>query len=350
MASEIAEIPAVLERQLAEGREEIAAAVAAIEAASPNWVAIVGRGTSDHAATYGRYLFEAIVGLPTSLAAPSITSVYGAPLDWHGGIVIAVSQSGASPDVIAVVEAARSAGAVTIAVTNSPASELAAAAAWTIDCRAGPERSVAATKTYVAELAAIASLVAGLRPGAGLRSGLMGLPAATAGAIRQAAAWLAATTIADAMASVDRALVVSRGYNLATALEIALKLKETCGIFAEGYSTADLQHGPVALAGDDVPILAIRPTGEMGVRVDDVLARLPAMGGGPWWIGSAAGSRAAGRRLGDHEPLRLDVSLPDALTPLPYVIPGQLLAESVARRRGLDPDRPAGLSKVTRTL
>jgi glucosamine--fructose-6-phosphate aminotransferase (isomerizing) len=178
----------------------------------------------------------------------------------------------------------------------------------------------------------------------------MGLSGATAAARDRAAIWLEASGIVEAVAAVDRAIVVSRGFNLATALEVALKLKETCGIFAEGYSTADLQHGPVTLADDDVPIIAIRPTGEMGVRVDDVLARLPAMGGSPWWIGSAGGRAAPGRSAGANDALRLDLNLPDALTPVPFVIPGQLLAESAARRRGLDPDRPAGLHKITRTL
>ncbi len=341
MAGEIREIPSRIATLLADGQAEIAAAAAAISAAGPHWATIAGRGTSDHAATFGRYLFETLVGMPTGLAAPSVTSVYNAPLDWRGGLLIAVSQSGQSPDIVSVVAAARAAGAVTVAITNAPSSPLAAVAEHVIDCRSGPERSVAATKTYVAELVVLASLVDRLRPEEDLRRGLMGLPADLDRAIEFTERWLASSTVVEEFATASRALVVSRGYNLATALEIALKLKETCGMFADGYSTADLQHGPVALAAPDVPVLAIRPPGDMGARVDDVVARLASNGGAPWSIG--AGPSNDGRVLG------LELGLPDALSPVAFVMPGQLLAEAAARERGLDPDAPKGLSKITMT-
>jgi glucosamine--fructose-6-phosphate aminotransferase (isomerizing) len=341
MAGEIREIPARIAELITGGHGEIVATAAAVAKAGPSWATIVGRGTSDHAATYGRYLFETLLGMPTGLAAPSVTSVYHASLDWRGGLLVAVSQSGESPDVVSVVEAARTAGAVTIAVTNATASPLAAAAEWVIDCRSGAERSVAATKTYVAELVVLAALVERIRPDEGLRRALSGLPAALDRTLERTNGWLASTAIVEEFAAADRALIVSRGYNLATALEIALKLKETCGLFADGYSTADLQHGPVALAATDVPVLAIRPPDDMGARVDDVVARLASSGGASWSIaaGPASGSRALG----------LDLDLPDTLSPAALVIPGQLLAELVARRRGLDPDAPRGLSKITRT-
>lgn len=341
MANEVREIPTRVAALLADGQAEIADAAAAISAAGPRWATIAGRGTSDHAATFGRYLFETVVGLPTGLAAPSVTSVYNAPLDWRGGLLIAVSQSGQSPDIVSVVSAARAAGAVTIAVTNAPNSPLADAAEHVIDCRSGPERSVAATKTYVAELVVLAAIVDRLRPQEELRRGLSGLPADLDRTLERAELWLASTTIVKEFSAATRALVVSRGYNLATALEIALKLKETCGMFADGYSTADLQHGPVTLAAPDVPVLAIRPPGDMGARVDDVVARLASNGGAPWSVG--AGAANGERDLG------LDLKLPDALSPAAFVLPGQLLAEAVARRRGLDPDAPKGLSKITMT-
>lgn len=341
MAREIRETPARIAALLAEGRTEIATAAAAITAAGPRWATIAGRGTSDHAATFGRYLFETVLGMPTGLAAPSVTSIYRASLDWHGGLLVAVSQSGQSPDVVSVVESARAAGAVTIAVTNAIASPLSAAAEWVIDCRSGPERSVAATKTYVAELVVLAALVERVRGDRELRAGLARLPAALEAAIEHTDRWLATAAIVEEFAAADRALVVSRGYNLATALEIALKLKETCGLFAEGYSTADLQHGPVTLAAPDVPVLAIRPPGDMGARVDDVVTRLATNGGAPWSID--AGRADGGRVLG------LDLDLPDTLSPAAFALPGQILAEAVARRRGLDPDAPRGLTKITLT-
>lgn len=341
MADEVRETPARIADLLAGAGDELAAAAEAIERAGPRWASIAARGTSDHAATFGRYLFETLLGMPTGLAAPSVTSVYQAPLDWHGGLLVAVSQSGQSPDVVSVVQAARAAGAVTIAITNATGSPLASAAGHVIDCRSGPERSVAATKTYVAELVALAALVERVRPDERLRRGLSSLPAALGATLERTEPWLAATAIVDEFAAADRALVVSRGYNLATALEIALKLKETCGVFAEGYSTADLQHGPVALAAADVPFLAIRPPGEMGARVDDVVARLASSGGAPWSIG-------AGAATGDRD-LGLGLDLPDTLSPAAFALPGQLLAEAVARRRGLDPDAPRGLTKITMT-
>jgi glucosamine--fructose-6-phosphate aminotransferase (isomerizing) len=341
MAREIAETPARIATLLWEGQAEIAEVAGAIAAAGPRWATIAGRGTSDHAATFGRYLIETLLGLPTGLAAPSVTSTYRAPLDWHGGLLIAVSQSGQGPDIISVVEAARAGGAVTLAVTNETASPLAAAAEWVIDCRSGPERSVAATKTYVAELVVLAALVERIRPEDGLRRGLNHLPVDLDAILARTERWLATTDIVEEFGMASRALVVSRGYNLATALEIALKLKETCGMFAEGYSTADLQHGPVSLAAADVPVLAIHPPGEMGARVDDVVARLARSGSAPWSItaGGANGTRGLG----------LELDLPDVLSPAAFVLPGQLLAEATARRRGFDPDAPLGLSKVTLT-
>ena len=341
MAREIREIPSRVTTLLAEGRAEIGAAAGAVVAAAPRWATIAGRGTSDHAATYGRYLFETLLGLPTGLAAPSVTSVYRAPLEWRGGLLVAISQSGQSPDVVSVVEAARAGGAVTIAITNEDGSPLAGAAEHVIDCRAGVERSVAATKTYVAQLVVLAALVERVRSDLALRGGLDRLPAALERTIERSERWLARTDVVAGLAAADRALVVSRGYNLSTALEIALKLKETSGLFADGYSTADLQHGPMALAAADVPVLAIRPPDEMGARVDDVVARLASAGGSTWSID--AGAADAEGALG------LDLGLPDSLSPAAFVLPGQLLAEAVARRRGRDPDAPPGLTKITLT-
>jgi glucosamine--fructose-6-phosphate aminotransferase (isomerizing) len=343
MAAEIDEIPDRVERLLQDGEEAVAAAAAAVRAARPAWATIVGRGTSDHAGIHARYLLEGRCGLPTGMAAPSVGTVYRSSLAWTGGLVIAVSQSGQGPDVIDVVERARAGGALTIAVSNEPSSPLALAAEHVLACHAGPERSVAATKTYVTQLVALMDLVDRL-DGDRDRPDLRRLPDLLRRVREVAGPWINGSGIVEEFAAADRALIVSRGYDLATALEISLKLKETTGIFADGYSVADLEHGPVALATAEVPLLAFRPDGRMGSRVDASLERARRTGSRPWIIGGseATGSDAA-------RTLALPFVVPEAFGPPLFAIPGLLLAEETARARGLDPDRPAGLTKVTRT-
>ena len=342
MRREIGEIPEVVERILAS--PHIRDVADAIVTARPRWIAIAARGTSDHAAVYAEYLLETHLGIPTGLAKPSVTTIYGATVDWAGGLVLAISQSGRSPDVVAVVAAAREAGALTVAITNDPASPLAEAAAHAIDCLAGPELAVPATKTYVAELATLAVLVDAIRPGTDLALGLAAVPAAIDAAIERSDAWLteAGARVVTDLAGSDRALLVSRGYNLPTALELALKLKETCGLFAEAYSTADFAHGPLVLARSGIPVLAIRPDGEMGRLVDETVAGVRDRGGRVALVGGREVASAPGA-------LSVAESLPEALTPLVYVVPGQLLVEATARQMGISPDAPAGLGKVTLT-
>jgi glucosamine--fructose-6-phosphate aminotransferase (isomerizing) len=349
MAREIAEIPAVVERTLRDGAADLDHAAREIGRRAPRFILVAARGTSDHAGIYARYLIETTIGIPVGLAAASVTTIYRAPLRWDDVLLIAVSQSGAGPDVAAVVEAARAAGAPTLAITNEPASALAAAAEFLLPLRAGEERAVAATKTYVASLAVLAGLVARLAtrldgtppPWA---TDLDGLPAVLAGALATSGAWVreAGVPCVAELAAADEALVVSRGHNFATALEVALKLKETGGIFADGYSTADLLHGPVTVAGPGLPTLAFRPDGPAGVAVDETLAVTRRSGTLPWTVG---GAETAGR----PRALVVAPGLREPLTPLAFVLPGFLLAEATARARGRDPDAPPGLAKVTRT-
>ena len=344
MRREIAQIPGAVDRVLASSADEMRSVADAITRARPRWIMIAGRGTSDHAAVYAQYLFETHLGLPTGLVKPSVTTVYGAHVAWRDGLVLAISQSGRSPDIVAVVAAARAAGALTVAITNEPRSPLAAAAAWRLRCHAGRELAVPATKTYVAELAVVAALVAALKPTRELHDGLAALPDAIRSALSLTRAWLdgpGGEAVAD-FAAADRALLVSRGFNFATALELALKLKETCGLFAEAYSTADFAHGPLVLARPDVPTLAIRPDGAMGEAVDATLAAVAARGGRATVIGAAEAARIPGA-------LALPSGLPESLTPLLFVVPGQMLVEATALRRGLSPDAPVGLGKVTLT-
>ncbi len=352
MLSEIESIPDVVARLLADGGPEIERAAAAIRAADPAWVSLVARGTSDHAAIHLRYLIETDLGIPAGMAAPSTVTIYGARLRWRGGLVIAVSQSGRSPDLVAVVESARAGGALTVAIVNDAASPLAAAAAHVIDCRAGEERSVAATKSYVAQVAAGICLIAALAPSATLRQALPQVRRLLAEslAVARAAIHDDAPIVAEFAAS-ERSIVIGRGFEYATALETALKLKETSRLFAEGYSSADFSHGPVVLTGPEVPILAIRPDGRMGALVDEGLAAALATGSVPWVIGGSgvAAAAPAGLRADRVVALPLPADLPEALASLATILPGQLLAEAVARRRGYDPDAPPGLRKVTLT-
>ncbi len=354
MRQEIEAIPGVIRRFLDEGGSEIEAAAGAIRAADPGWVSLLARGTSDHAAIHLRYLIEAELGIPAGMAAPSTVTIYGAELRWRGGLVIAVSQSGRSPDLIAVLEAARSAGALTVAIVNDAGSPLAAAAHHVIDCRAGEERSVAATKSYVAQVAAGIALVAALAPHGLLPAALPRMPAILADALAVAEAHVHDDApIVGQFASSERSIVIGRGYEFPTALETALKLKETGRLFAEGYSSADFSHGPVVLSSAGIPVLAIRPDGAMGPLVDEGIAAARLTGSRPWVVGGAdldePGSESA--TLDPDQVIRLPLprDLPAPLASLATILPGQLLAEAVARRRGLDPDAPPGLRKVTLT-
>ena len=347
MRREIAEVPAVVARLLGEGGPEIDAAAAVFRAADPAWVSLVARGTSDHAAIHLRYLIEVELGIPAGLAAPSTVTIYGAEMRWRGGVVIAVSQSGRSPDLIAVLEAARTGGATTIAIVNAPDSPLAAAADAVIDCRAGEEVAVAATKSYVAQLAAGAALVGALARGRDLRDALTSVPDLLAASLAAAADSIDddAAIVAEFAVS-ERSIVIGRGFEYPTALETALKLKETGRVFAEGYSSADFSHGPVVLTAPDVPILAIRPDGAMAPLVDEGISAARVVGARPWVVAANGPVDAEPERV---IRLPLPADLPPALASLATILPGQLLAESVSRRRGYDPDAPPGLRKVTLT-
>ena len=344
MRREIEQVPRVVERVLAAAPRELKAVAGAIARHRPRWAMIAARGTSDHAAVYAQYLIETHLGLVTGLAKPSVTTVYGARVEWHGGLLLAISQSGQSPDIVGVVSAARQAGALTVAITNEHPSPLASAAEWNVRCHAGHELAVPATKTYVAELAVVASLVAAIRPERELVAGLATLPRVLRATLVTAAQWLDGDgrDVVRDLARADQALLVSRGYNLATALELALKLKETCGIFAEAYSTADFAHGPLVLARAAVPTIALRPNGAMGDAVDETLAAVAGRGG----LATVIGGPEAAARPGA---LALPPLMPEALTPLQFVVPGQLLVEAAAQARGISPDAPIGLGKVTLT-
>ena len=327
MRAEIAEQPESLQRLLSDGAGETAEVAARIRSFAPRFVLLAARGTSDHAALYGKYLAEIELALPAGLVSPSATTVYGARPDMSDVLYLAVSQSGSSPDLVQSTTVARAAGALTVAVTNAPGSELAAAAEAHVDVRSGPERAVAATKTYTGELLAL-YLLLGADPAAA-----EALPDAAAATLQNDAA----TGHAARFRYADRLVTTARGYSYPTAREAALKLMETSYLAAQAFSGADLLHGPLAMIDSDVPVIAVVSPGRGGAAMAPVLDRL-------------AGSGADVLRVGPGAdlPVVLD-GLPESLAPVVEILPLQQLGAQVALDRGGDPDRPRGLAKVTRT-
>jgi glucosamine--fructose-6-phosphate aminotransferase (isomerizing) len=341
LRSEIAEQPAVVARLLDEGWPEVRAHAAGIARAAH--LTLVARGSSDNAATYGKYLFESVAGIVTASAAPSLVTRYHAPPRFDGGAVIGISQSGSSPDVAAVVAAARSDGAHTLAITNVARSRLARAAEATFLLRCGPERAIAATKTYTASLVALA-LLASATAQARDRSGL-----ALAGiveSVREAAgAEDDAARIARRIGTSKVLIVLGRGYDYPVALEGALKIKELARVWAEPYSSADFAHGPMTLAGRGAPALLFASRGATLGEAKKIAASLAKAGSRVYAITNDEG---LAERVTDAVLLRAPIS--EALSPIALSVAAQHVAVHVARRHGRDPEKPAGLSKVTRTL
>jgi glucosamine--fructose-6-phosphate aminotransferase (isomerizing) len=331
MATEVAEQPAVLAHLLAV-RSEFSEAAARIAAAAPRFVLIAARGTSDHAGLYAKYLAEVQMQLPAGLVSPSALTVYGARPDMSDVLFVAVSQSGRSPDLVESLTIARSRGALTLAVTNAIDSPLAEAAEIAVDVRAGTERAVAATKSYTAELLSLYLLFAGEKAA----SSAAGLP--------EAAARTLALTPDDQLEQItarfqyaERLVLTARGYSYATAREAALKLMETSYLSAMAFSGADLLHGPLAMIDQSVPVIAIISPGKGGEAMEPVLARLAELNAHVLRVG-----------VEDGLPIATE-GLPEQLYPILEILPLQRLAWRLALDRGLDPDRPRGLSKVTRT-
>ncbi len=340
LRSEIAEQPRVVARLLVAGAPRARAIARRLAGAAH--VTVAARGSSDNAATYGKYLFEARAGLVTALAAPSVVTLYASPPAFAGGAVIGISQSGAAPDVAEVLAAARREGAFTAAITNRASSRVGRAAAQVLPLGAGPERSIAATKTYTATCAAlalIASATAAARGRQALR--LDGVVAALEEAV---AAAPATARLARAVGRADALVVLGRGFAFAAALETALKVKELARIWAEPYSTADVRHGPIALieAGTPVLLLAAR-----GATAPDALATIASAQRRGARVLAITDDELVARRADDAVLLRTEIA--EELAPIALVVAGQHLAAELARRRGCDPDRPPGLTKVTRT-
>jgi len=334
MAAEIAEQPAVLGGLVAR-RAEIAEVAGAIARRPPRFALLAARGSSDHAALYAKYLIEVLLGLPAGLVSPSTVTVYGARPDLRDVLLVSVSQSGGSPDLLEFTQTARKQGALTVAVTNTPASPLAGAAELSVDIGAGTETAVAATKTYSATLLALYLLVDAVRGGEASA-------AAEIEPLARAALDVDVQRAVDRYRFVDRVITTGRGYSYATALESALKLAETSYLAARAYSGADLLHGPVAAVDEETAVLAVTGAGRGGAALRDVLAAVAERGADVLALGSSSGDVPAAVRI----PVP---SVAEELAPVLEVLPVQRIALGLALARGFDPDRPRGLNKVTRT-
>lgn len=339
--TEIAEQPGALARLLKEGRAGAEETATRVRAYGPRYVVIAARGSSDNAARYAQYLFGAHNRLAVCLATPSLFTFYDAAPSLAGALVVGVSQSGQSPDIVAVVESGRKQGALTLAITNRPGSPLAAAAEHTLPLLAGEERAVAATKTYTTQLCALAMLSAALEGGEARWAQLSAVPGLVDQAIA-ANAWVEGKV--DRYRYADHFAVVGRGFNYSTAFEVALKMKETSYLVAEPYSPADLLHGPVAMIDRGFPVLLVAPSGRVLSDVAQLASQLEQRSAELLAISDDAA--VLGRaRVG----LRLPAGIPEWVSPMVAVVPGQMFAVALARARGLDPDQPRGLRKVTET-
>ncbi len=332
MFREAAEAADVVTAQFLRNRPVIDALAARLRAAPPPFVVTCARGSSDHAATFAKYVLETQLGLVVASLSPSVGSVYAAPLQMRGALFIAISQSGKSPDLLRNAEAAKAAGARVVALVNVEDSPLAQLADTVIPLHAGAERSVAATKSYLASLAAILQLAACWKQDAALLAALDALPEA----MRQA--WQGDWSgVSDGLVRAGNLFVLGRGIGLGAAQEAALKFKETCGLHAEAYSSAEVKHGPMALVGAGFPVLAFAQPDETGAGTAAVAAEFAARGAQVWLAGAEG-----------------DLPLPAAPHPLcaPLLVVQAFYRaiNALALQRGHNPDLPPHLNKVTETV
>ena len=351
MLDEIRQQPDALERTLARESPKARRLRRRFESKRPRLIVLAARGTSDNAAQFGRYLLEIVTGIPVSLAAPSIFTLYGATIDFSDALVVTISQSGESTDTNVVLERARAAGAFTIGITNESKSTMAGIADEMFFVRAGRERSVAATKTYTGQLLSLYLLAYALGARIELDE-LQRLPDWVAEALKIEGR---VREMAGRYRFMNHAVVVGRGLNYANTFEFSLKLMETCYVIAERFSSADFLHGPIAMIETAFPAFAFAPTGVTWQSMSEMLDHLRKAGAETLVLTDAA-NQAAARQADQSMVIPIKLShrkrgMPvDLYTPIPYVIPAQLFAACLAEEKGLNPDRPRSLTKVTRTL
>jgi glucosamine--fructose-6-phosphate aminotransferase (isomerizing) len=361
MLNEIQEQPAALSRTLSRTADAVRQVALEAKQRNVDLVILAARGTSDHAALYAQYLFQYLNGIPVALATPSLYTLYGVSLRLGQALVIGISQSGESTDIVEVVARAREAGALTAGITNQEGSALTKTAQHTLLCHAGLERSVAATKTYTTTCAVLAMLAAFLPGGEPLRDGIERIPDLVTAAL-QSEETLA--RVAERYVHARDCVVLGRVFQYSTARETALKLEETCYVVSTPFSTADFRHGPAALVERGLPVVVIAPPGRtsndslellqwLRERGADCLViaeeeRLLELATIPVQLKLPALTAEITRGAGDSAK-EARTSIAELLAPFPYIIPGQLFAHYLALYKGLNPDQPRSLTKITRT-
>ncbi|MGH9900345.1 MAG: SIS domain-containing protein [Pyrinomonadaceae bacterium] len=341
MLQEIAEQPAALEKTISEERGKVARLGAFLRGRDIDLIMLVAHGSSDNAALFGRYLLEITTGIPVALAAPSVHTLYGARLKLGRALVVGVSQSGEGEDINRVLESARADGAYTVGITNEPASSMVKLVEEVLLMHGGRERSVAATKTYTGQLLHFYMLAEALADGRA-PLGYEKIPEYAQSALELRPA---VEELVERYVFMENCVVVGRGLIYGNAYELALKLMETCYVVAERFSSADFFHGPLAIVERHFPVIAFAPPGVTLAGVRELLERLRELRADTLVI-TADGetARTAARAV------RMPAEINEALAPIPYIIPAQLFAALLADAKGLDPDAPRSLAKVTRTL
>jgi glucosamine--fructose-6-phosphate aminotransferase (isomerizing) len=335
MAAEMGEQPEVLRRLVAR-RDEIIASIRALVTEPPVGIVMVARGSSDYAAIYGRYVIEAAARRPVALAAPSLHTLYNISTDYDGYIAVSVSQSGKTPEIVTVTRRMAATGARTVAITNSPDSPLAEAADVVVPLGAGEERAVPATKTFTSSLLSFSLVAEALGEVSWSSADLEALRDQVQDVLHDGEP---ARRVAHAIHHANGLVSVGRGFLFPIALEAALKLKETTSLLAEGFSAADLRHGPVAVVQRDFPVLAFYTSGPAQADMEELVELLRDEHGAH--VFTATSSPTAD--------LPLPSGVPEGLSPIPAAVRAQQVAHALALIRGLDPDAPPGLSKVTAT-
>ena len=341
MLQEIAQQPAALEKTIAEEGEKIRRLGKSIGQREIDLIVLVARGSSDNAALFGRYLLEITTGIPVSLSAPSVHTLYQAKLNLKRALVVGVSQSGEGEDINRVLENARASGALTIGITNEPGSSMVKLVDETLLMHGGRERSVAATKTFTGQMI-LFYMLAGALSRDGCKIDYQNIPALADRALEQKPAIV---ELVQRYVFMENCVVVGRGLAYANAYEFALKLMETCYVVAERFSSADFLHGPVAMIERHFPVVLFAPPGVMLQSTKELIGRLRELRADTLTITSDMNTAAMCSRS-----IIMPREIDEFLAPIPYIIPAQMFAALLAEAKGLDPDAPRSLSKVTRTL
>lgn len=344
MLKEIRQQPAALERTLRSAKPRLGALRRALEKRRPRLVVLAARGTSDNAALFGRYLLEITTGLPVAMAAPSIATLYEKSVYGADTLVVAISQSGESTDTNLVLERARAQGALTLGITNEPESSMARLAEHVLLVRAEKERSVAATKTYTGQMLMMYLLAYALGGTIRKPGDLDRIPEAVEAALQMEPA---IDELSERYRFMRHCLVVGRGLNYANAFELALKLMETCYVVAERFSSADLMHGPIAMVEPSFPAFVFAPRDTTWPSMSETMEKLRRLNAEVVAITDSGNREAPGMAT---RAMVLPRRLNEMLAPIPYIVPAQIFAACLAAQKGLNPDQPRTLSKVTLTL